>query len=109
MVNKDRTMGSTHTKWADTIRGRNEELMAENDANNWYPFTKNIEDMIQRIKEMEAFLDDFDNRLSEVIGNVKGLYKSLNKLGFMDKEFKLNWPVVKKLEEWINEEETDGE
>ena len=79
--------------------------MAEDDANNWYPFTQNIEDMIARIKEMEGFLDDFDNRLSEVIGNVKGLYKSLNKLGFMDKEFKLVWPVVKKLEEWINEEE----
>ena len=81
--------------------------MAEDDANNWYPFTQNIEDMIGRIKEMEGFLDDFDNRLSEVIGNVKGLYKSLNKLGFMDKEFKLVWPVVKKLEEWINEEEQE--
>ena len=81
--------------------------MSNDDANNWYPFTQNIEDMIARIREMEAFLDDFDNRLSEVIGNVKGLYKSLNKLGFMDKEWKLNWPVVKKLEEWINEEESE--
>ena len=107
MVNKDKTMGSTHTKWADGIRGRNEQLMSNDDANNWYPFTQNIEDMIARIREMEAFLDDFDNRLSEVIGNVKGLYKSLNKLGFMDKEWKLNWPVVKKLEEWINEEESE--
>jgi len=27
----------------------------------------------------------------------------------MDKEFKLIWPVVKKLEEWINEERPESE
>tara|TARA_Y100001951_G_C11174425_1_gene202210 strand:+ start:314 stop:562 length:249 start_codon:yes stop_codon:yes gene_type:complete len=81
--------------------------MKEEDVNNWYPFTQNIEDMIERIREMEGIFDDYDNKLSEVIGNVKGLYKSLNKLGFMDKEFKLNWKVVKMMEAWINEERED--
>ncbi len=100
-------MLDTHTAWADKIRSRNEVLMKEEDVNNWYPFTQNIEDMIERIREMEGIFDDYDNKLSEVIGNVKGLYKSLNKLGFMDKEFKLNWKVVKMMEAWINEERED--
>ena len=100
-------MLDTHTAWADKIRSRNEVLMKVEDVNNWYPFTQNIEDMIERIREMEGIFDDYDNKLSEVIGNVKGLYKSLNKLGFMDKEFKLNWKVVKMMEAWINEERED--
>ena len=100
-------MLDTHTAWADKIRSRNEVLMKEEGVNNWYPFTQNIEDMIERIREMEGIFDDYDNKLSEVIGNVKGLYKSLNKLGFMDKEFKLNWKVVKMMEAWINEERED--
>jgi len=33
---------------------------------------------------------------------VKGLYKSLHKVGFFDKELKLNWKAVEIINEVIN-------
>ena len=42
------------------------------------------------------------------MGMVKGLYKSLHKVGLFDKEFKLNWKAVEKINEVINDERNEG-
>jgi len=90
--------------WKRSIEIRNAELMEANDAANWYPFTKNIQEMINRFEELESLFELMENRVDETMGLILSLRKSLKRIGFLDEEFKLNWTAVKKIEELIKDE-----
>ncbi len=49
-----------------------------------------------------------ENKVDETMGMVKGLYKSLHKVGLFDKESKPNWKAVQKINEVINDERNEG-
>ena len=96
--------------WKRSIEIRNAELMENNDASNWYPFTQNIHEMIKRFEDLESLFELMENRVDETMGLIKSVQKSLKRIGFLDDEFKLNWTAVKRIEELINdepEEDTD--
>lgn len=78
-------------------------------GSNWWPFAENIKDILNRMDEMEQIVIDLENRIGEAYGLSKSICKSLNKLGFYDKEHKLIWANVIKMEEVLkNEEQMDG-
>ena len=58
--------------------------------------------------QVEQIVIDLENRIGEAYGLSKSICKSLNKLGFYDKEHKLIWANVQKMEEVLkNEEQMD--
>ena len=88
----------------DRIDRRTEDL-----GSNWWPFTENIKEVLNRMDEIEQIVIDLENRIGEAYGLSKSICKSLNKLGFYDKEHKLIWANVKKMEEVLkDEEQMDG-
>ena len=62
-----------HTMWADGITRRTQRYEEES---NWYPFMKNIEDVVERIE----FLDDKISHLANDIGETQGMIKNLRKI-----------------------------
>ena len=106
-------------QFRDKINIRNAEL-----GENWWPFVENINEVLERMKEIEQIIVDVDNRVGESFGLARSITKSLYKLGFYDKEYKLNWKSVKLVEHLLektreemederrrreDEEETDSE
>jgi uncharacterized coiled-coil DUF342 family protein len=90
------------------FRGRIDRRNADL-GENWWPFVENINEVLNRMDEMEQLILDLDNRIGEAHGLSKSICKSLNKLGFYDKEHKLIWANVKKMEEVLkDEEQMDG-
>ena len=96
-----------HSQFRHKINLRNADL-----SDNWWPFVENINEVLDRLKEVEHIVADLDNKIGESFGLSRSITKSLNKLGLYDKEYKLKWPMVKvmlhileKAEEEVKENE----
>ena len=96
-----------HSQFRDTINLRNADL-----GSNWWPFVENINEVLDRMQEIEHMVSDLDNKIGESFGLGRSITKALYKLGLYDKEYKLNWPMVKvmthvleKAEEEVKENE----
>ena len=87
-----------NNQFRDRINLRNADL-----SDNWWPFVENINEILNRMTEIENIISDLDNKIGESFGLAKSITKSLYKIGFYDKEYKLNWKV-KKLMEFVIEE-----
>lgn len=90
-----------HGQWRREIDIRNGEL-----SENWWPFVENINQILTRLDEIEFEFTKLENKVDETLGLIKGLYKSLHKLHFFDKEKKLNWKAVEAIGEILNERES---
>ena len=66
----------------DTMRIRNEGLTSD-----WWPFTQNIEDILDKIDYIIQRFDDIENDIGEVDGRIKNLRKVLIKLEVLDDRF----------------------
>tara|TARA_R100001163_G_C5064594_1_gene202259 strand:- start:1826 stop:2185 length:360 start_codon:yes stop_codon:yes gene_type:complete len=95
-------MKTPHGQWKTSIDIRNAELTSD-----WWPFVENINDILERLKELEGDIEIVDNKVSEAVGLGKGLYKLLYKLGLLDKEFKVIWPAAQRLREVLEEPEEE--
>ena len=91
----------------DRINIRNADL-----GENWWPFVENINEILDRMVEIEQIVTDLDNKIGESFGLARSITKALYKLGLYDKEYKLKWPMVKvmlhileKAEEEVKENE----
>jgi len=64
------------------------------------------------MRELEQEIDNVSNTVNEARGLGRGLYKLLYKLGFLDKEWKINWVAAQNLKEVLendgNEDGKDG-
>jgi len=96
-----------HSQFRDRINIRNADL-----GNNWWPFVENVNEILDRIQEIEHMVIDLDNKIGESFGLGRSITKALYKLGLYDKEYKLNWKMVKlmthlleKAEEEVKENE----
>ena len=96
-----------HSQFRDTINLRNADL-----GSNWWPFVENINEILDRMQEIEHMVIDLDNKIGESFGLGRSITKALYKLGLYDKEYKLNWKMVKlmahlleKAEEEVKENE----
>ena len=96
-----------HSQFRDTINLRNADL-----GSNWWPFVENVNEILDRMQEIEHMVIDLDNKIGESFGLGRSITKALYKLGLYDKEYKLNWPMVKvmayvleKAEEEVKENE----
>jgi len=96
-----------HSQFRDKINLRNADL-----SDNWWPFVENINEVLDRLKEVEHIVADLDNKIGESFGLGRSITKALYKLGLYDKEYKLKWPMVKvmlhileKAEEEVKENE----
>lgn len=87
-----------HGQWRTKIEERNADL-----TNNWWPFVENVNAILDRLKEVEDEFSDLENKVDETLGLIKGIYKSLHKLHFFDKERKLNWKSVEMIGEMLDE------
>ena len=96
-------MKTPHGQWKTTI-DINAELTSD-----WWPFVENINDILDRLKELEGDIEIVDNKVSEAVGLGKGLYKLLYKLGLLDKEFKVIWPAAQRLRQVLEEPEEEEE
>jgi len=90
-----------HGQWRREIDIRNGAL-----GENWWPFVENINQILTRLDEIEFEFTKLENKVDETLGLIKGLYKSLHKLHFFDKEKKLNWKAVEAIGEILNERES---
>jgi hypothetical protein len=97
-------MKTPHGQWKTSIDIRNAELTSD-----WWPFVENINDILERLKELEGDIEIVDNKVSEAVGLGKGLYKLLYKLGLLDKEFKVIWPAAQRLRQVLEEPEEEEE
>ena len=100
-----------HSQFRDRINIRNADL-----GNNWWPFVENVNEILDRIQEIEHMVIDLDNKIGESFGLGRSITKALYKLGLYDKEYKLNWKMVKlmahlleKAEEEVKENERKAE
>jgi hypothetical protein len=91
-----------HGQWRRSIDIRNGEL-----SENWWPFVENINQILARLDEIEFEFTKLENKVDETLGLIKGLYKSLHKLHFFDKEKKLNWKAVEAIGDILNERESE--
>ena len=91
-----------HGQWRREIDIRNGEL-----SENWWPFVENINQILSRLDEIEFEFTKLENKVDETLGLIKGLYKSLHKLHFFDKEKKLNWKAVEAIGDILNARETE--
>ena len=93
-----------HSQFRDKINIRNADL-----GENWWPFIEKINEVLDRMKEIEQIAIDLDNRIGESFGLARSITKSLYKLGFYDKEYKLNWKSVKLIEYLLEKAERRSE
>ena len=73
-----------HTMWADGITRRTQRY---EDESNWYPFMKNIEDIVERIEFLDDKISHLSNDIGETQGMIKNLRKVLIKLELVDDRF----------------------
>ena len=71
-----------HSNWQTEIRKRNANLESD-----WWPFVQNIEDICERIDQLNQRMDDLHNEIGETKGMVKNLRKVLIKLEIVDDRF----------------------
>ena len=71
-----------HSTWQDEIKRRSADLTGD-----WYPFVKNVEDILERINLLTQRLDSLDNEIGETKGMIKNLRKVLIKLEVVDDRF----------------------
>jgi len=100
-----------NNQFRDRINLRNADL-----SDNWWPFVENINEILDRMVEIENIVSDLDNKIGESFGLGRSITKALYKLGLYDKEYKLNWKMVKlmahlleKAEEEVKENERRAE
>tara|TARA_R100000458_G_C8155049_1_gene161292 strand:- start:347 stop:613 length:267 start_codon:yes stop_codon:yes gene_type:complete len=74
----------SHTMWADGIIRRTQRYEEES---NWYPFMKNIEDVVERIEFLDDKISHLANDIGETQGMIKNLRKVLIKLELVDDRF----------------------
>ena len=86
-----------HAQWRTNIERRTEDLTGD-----WWPFVENVKEILDKMDELMHEFNILENKVDETMGMVKGLYKSLHKVGLFDKEFKLNWKAVEIINEVIN-------
>tara|TARA_Y100001951_G_C11173059_1_gene201434 strand:- start:124 stop:411 length:288 start_codon:yes stop_codon:yes gene_type:complete len=86
-----------HAQWRTNIERRTESLTGD-----WWPFVENVKEILDKMDELHHEFNILENKVDETMGMVKGLYKSLHKVGFFDKELKLNWKAVEIINEVIN-------
>ena len=86
-----------HAQWRTNIERRTENLTGD-----WWPFVENTKEILDKMDEIMHEFNMLENKVDETMGMVKGLYKSLHKVGFFDKELKLNWKAVEIINEVIN-------
>ena len=70
--------------WADGITRRTQRY---EDESNWYPFMKNIEDVVERIEFLDDKISLLANDIGETQGMIKNLRKVLIKLELVDDRF----------------------
>ena len=71
-----------HSIWQDEIKRRSADLTGD-----WYPFVKNVEDILERINLLTQRMDRLDNEIGETKGMIKNLRKVLIKLEVVDDRF----------------------
>ena len=71
-----------HSNWQTEIRKRSASLESD-----WWPFVQNIEDICERIDQLNQRMDDLHNEIGETKGMVKNLRKVLIKLEVVDDRF----------------------
>ena len=71
-----------HSNSQTEIRKRNANLESD-----WGPFVQNIEDICERIDQLNQRMDDLHNEIGETKGMVKNLRKVLIKLEVVDDRF----------------------
>jgi uncharacterized coiled-coil DUF342 family protein len=71
-----------HSNWQTEIRKRNANLKSD-----WWPFVQNIEDITERMDQLNQRMDDLHNEIGETKGMVKNLRKVLIKLEVVDDRF----------------------
>ena len=71
-----------HSNWQTEIRKRNANLESD-----WWPFVQNIEDITERMDQLNQRMDDLHNEIGEAKGMVKNLRKVLIKLEVVDDRF----------------------
>jgi|TARA_R110002020_G_scaffold209206_1_gene415152 uncharacterized protein YoxC len=86
-----------HAQWRTNIERRTESLTGD-----WWPFVENTKEILDKMDEIMHEFNMLENKVDETMGMVKGLYKSLHKVGLFDKELKLNWKAVEIIQEVIN-------
>ena len=91
-----------HSQFRDTINLRNADL-----GSNWWPFVENVNEILDRMQEIEHMIIDLDNKIGESFGLGRSITKALYKLGLYDKEYKLNWPMVKLMKHLLEKAEEE--
>jgi len=91
-----------NNQFRDRIHRRNADL-----GDNWWPFIENVNEILARLTELEGIMNDLDNKIGESFGLGKSITKALHKLGFYDKEYKLNWSMVKIMAHIIEQAEEE--
>ena len=71
-----------HAQWRTNIERRTEDLTGD-----WWPFVENVKEILDKMDELMHEFNILENKVDATMGMVKGLYKSLHKIGFFDKEF----------------------
>jgi len=84
MRKEEQRVVESHTLWADGVIKRTADITAES---NWYPFTKSIEDILDRLSFFEDTVDRLENEIGETKGMIKNLRKILIKLELVDDRF----------------------
>mgnify|MGYP003673439713 FL=1 len=71
-----------HSEWQTEIRKRSGKLESD-----WWPFVQNVEDICERIDQLNQRMDDLSNEIGETKGMIKNLRKVLIKLEIVDDRF----------------------
>ena len=71
-----------HSNWQTEIRKRSGDL-----SGDWWPFVHNIEDICERIDQLNQRMDDLHNEIGETKGMIRNLRKVLIKLEVVDDRF----------------------
>ena len=71
-----------HSNWQTEIRKRNASLESD-----WWPFVQNIEDITERMDQLNQRMDDLHNEIGETKGMRRNLRKVLIKLEVVDDRF----------------------
>ena len=70
------------SNWQTELRKRNANLESD-----WWPFVQNIEDITERMDQLNQRMDDFSNEIGEAKRMVRNLRKVLIKLEIVDDRF----------------------
>tara|TARA_E500000331_G_C17002289_1_gene602575 strand:- start:490 stop:720 length:231 start_codon:yes stop_codon:yes gene_type:complete len=71
-----------HSNWQTEIRKRSANMESD-----WWPFVQNVEDICERIDQLNQHMDDLRNEIGETKGMVRNLRKVLIKLEIVDDRF----------------------